>query len=103
MNCWVITYRVAFGLVVLICIALLVKLFNPKIRFYNEMQGRKAELVAENRKQANEINELVQKQERFNSDPEFVERTAKEIGMVKSNEVVIKVSNENTPAPNRQN
>ena len=39
------------------------------------------------------IQDRQQKQEKFRSDPAFVERTAREMGMVKPNETIFKFTN----------
>ena len=54
------------------------------------MQKDKNELQKENQRLETEIANLRTKQERFTSDPAFVERTAKEMGMIRTNEIVFK-------------
>ena len=44
------------------------------------------------------ISDLKNRQERFKNDPEFVERTAREMGMLKPNEVVFKFTNKTSNA-----
>ncbi len=66
-------------------------IFTPKVRSLREMQSRKSELEQENRRLEMAINELRNNQERFSTDPAFVEWIAKkDLGMVRTNEVVFK-------------
>ena len=64
--------------------------FVPPSRHLRELQRRKAEVLAENLRTQDMIRELRVKQQRFDTDPTFVERTARETGRVNTNEVVFK-------------
>ena len=64
--------------------------FVPPSRHLRELQRRRADLMAENLRTQELIRELRAKQQRFDADPSFVERTARETGRVKTNEVVFK-------------
>jgi len=64
--------------------------FVPPARHLRELQRKKAELQTENVRIQELINELRLKQTRFRTDPAFVERTAREAGRVKTNEVIFK-------------
>lgn len=79
---------IALFAVTLICV------FLPKCHSLRELQRKKAVLQKENRETEAQIRELKLKQERFSSDPSFVERTARETGMVKPDESVVKFTNE---------
>jgi cell division protein FtsB len=68
-------------------------MFTPKVRAVSEHQRKKAALIAENRALEDAVRDRRTKRERFASDPEFVERTAHEAGLVKSDEVVFKFTN----------
>jgi len=94
MNYWVTIYRVAWGLVIILITIAVISAFVPKVQRYNESYKKRAEHQEENRHLAEELKVLRDKQERFNSDPLFVERTAREIGMVKPNEIIFKYTNE---------
>jgi len=94
LNYWVIIYRFAWGvLLVLVTIGLL-GVFMPKCNRLKELQRRKAALLEENRRTDTRTKELRLKEERFASDAKFVERTARETGMVKPDETVFKFSEE---------
>lgn len=84
-------------LIVLLMIGL-VCIFLPKFNTLRKHQRRKDENTAENRQLQLDTNELRTKQERFNSDPAVVERTARNIGMVRPDEVVFKFTNRQSSA-----
>jgi cell division protein FtsB len=63
-------------------------LFTPKWRKYLSLQETRNTMVKQNNAKSEEIKEFKIKQERFTSEPAFVERTARETGMVTSDEVV---------------
>ncbi len=65
-------------------------IFGPKFNSLRKMQKDKNELKQENRRLESEVTTLRTKQERFTSDARFVERTAKEMGMIRTNEIVFK-------------
>jgi hypothetical protein len=64
--------------------------FVPPTRHLRELQRKKAELQSESVHIQEMINDLRIKQKRFRSDAAFVERTARETGRVKTNEVIFK-------------
>ena len=66
----------------------MVFIFGPKFSTLRKMQEDKNELKKENQRLETEITNLRTKQERFTSDPSFVERTAKEMNMIRTNEIV---------------
>lgn len=94
MNYWVTIYKVAWGIVVILVTVALISAFIPKIQRYHESYSKRAEHQEENRHLAAEVKKLRDKQERFSSDPAFVERTARESGMVKPDEIVFKYTND---------
>jgi len=65
-------------------------IFGPKFTSLRKMQDDKTKLQEETRKLRSGMEELRRKQDRFSSDPDFVERTAKEMGMIRTNEIVFK-------------
>ena len=71
----------------------LVTIFLPRWRHLSELQSINLELKQENVETEEETRALKRKQERFLSDPRFVERTARESGMVKPTETVFKFTN----------
>jgi cell division protein FtsB len=94
MNVWsgIIKFLwVALAVLSAVCAILL---FAPRCRALRELQRKKAALELENRKTEAAVMDLRTRQSQFVSDPAFVERTAREIGMVKSNESVFRISKE---------
>lgn len=72
------------GLIALACI------FVPKFRELEDLQRRRDGLQGIVRAVDDDTRDLRLKQERFSSDPEYVERVAKDAGMIKTNEVLFK-------------
>jgi len=90
MNVWKAIYRISWIVLAVLIVAGIACIFGPKFNHLRKMQKDKNELKKENQRLENEIAELRTKQERFTSDPAFVERTAKEMGMIRTNEIVFK-------------
>jgi hypothetical protein len=93
-NCWVVIYRLAWGLLIVLFVVGVVCVFLPKCRDLKALQERKAAIEEENRRTDGLTRELKAKQERFVSDVRFVERTAHRAGLVKTNETVFKFMEE---------
>jgi len=93
MNRWVMIYRFAWGLLVALFAIGLICVFVPRFHSLQELQRRRKALQEENRETEARIMDLQTKQERFLTDPAFVEHTARRIGMVKSGEAVFKLTN----------
>lgn len=94
MNHWVTIYRfawIALGVLVLIGMGFM---FVPLIQEDREYQRRENVLREEIRHDEERIRELRLKQERFQSDPAFVERIAHEIGLAKPNETIFRFVDE---------
>jgi len=94
MNIWSIIYRFSWGLLAILLVIGFVLIFTPKARKLAQLQRVKAEIEARNAERDEQIKALQIRQERFVSDPEFVEHTAREAGMVMEGEVVYKFTNE---------
>ena len=93
MNAWVTLYRIGLiALVILLAVAVIC-IFAPKCRRLSLMQTQKIESQREIQNNKNQINNLREKQERFNSDPSYVERVAHEIGLIKPGETEYKFTN----------
>jgi cell division protein FtsB len=90
MNIWSTVYRWAVRLLVVLAIIGIVYLFLPKFRSKRELQRRKSALEIENKNIEQQTKELRIKREKFKTDPEFIERVARESGRVKPNEVIFK-------------
>ncbi len=71
----------------------LICIFLPRCHHLRQLQLRKAELQAENRETEAMTRALQDKQKRFSTDPAYVERVARETGMVKPDEVVFQYKN----------
>lgn len=101
MNYWLIIYRFAVAIIVVLCLIGVMFMFLPKCYRISKLQQTKTQLENENKQRETDTRELRIKQERFTSDPAFVQRTAREVGMVKPHEVVFRFSNatENATGP----
>lgn len=94
MNIWSIIYRFSWGLLALLIVIGFILIFTPKARKLAELQRVKAELELRNAERTEQIRDLQERQERFVSDPEYVEHTAREAGLVSPGEIVYKFTNE---------
>jgi len=94
MNFWLTIYRFSWVLIVILVIAVVIGLFVPKSNPYREMHEKKLAYQEEIRRKEDEIRLLRARQNRFQTDPAYVERTARQIGLVKTNETVFRVTNE---------
>ncbi len=94
MNIWNIIYRFSWGLLAILIVIGFILIFTPKARKLAYLQGKKANKEALIAEKAEQIKDLQIRQERFVSDPEYVEHTAREAGLVMAGEVVYKFTNE---------
>jgi cell division protein FtsB len=92
MDYWRIIYRLALILLILVLPVGIACIFLPKCDNLRALQRKKTALEGDNRRIEAMTRELHAKQQRFTSDTGSVERTAREVGMVKSNETVFKLS-----------
>ena len=90
MNWWVTIYRLAWAALLVLFAVGAICAFLPKCRKLSDLQERKSVLRQQNRQTEAAIRELKAKQQRFRTDMGFVERTARESGLVKTNETVFK-------------
>jgi cell division protein FtsB len=91
MNYWGIVYRFACALVAILLIVAAACIFLPRCNRLREFQRQKEGMEAENRGLEQLTHGTRDKRDLFASDPRFVERTAREMGMVRTNETVIKL------------
>jgi cell division protein FtsB len=98
-NPWIILYRAAWVLLLALVITGLVCVFMPKWNGLGELQRKKASIQEENRQIELLTQELRHKRERLKSDAEFAERTAREAGMVRSNEIIFKFTDQVATTP----
>ncbi|HNR94031.1 MAG TPA: septum formation initiator family protein [Kiritimatiellia bacterium] len=88
MISWDAVYKGAWVVLIALLIAGSVLMFIPKLQEYRRYQQTAAKLEEESRHEEEIIKHLKMQQERFRTDPRFVEFVAHEMGMVKSNETI---------------
>ena len=93
MNYWATIYRCLWGIAIILLVVVMISFFIPKYRTLRDYRKKRDELQQENRRTEAMIRDLRHKQEQILSDPAFIERTARESGMVKQDEVVFKFTN----------
>ena len=98
MNFWVVMYRFAWIVVIIACVIAVVCVFLPKAHSYQELQDRKMILADNNAHMEARVRQLEQNQQRFHSDPDFVERIARGQGMAKPGETIFRFPTTNTNA-----
>lgn len=90
MNFWVMLYRFAWIIVIVCCVIAVICVFVPRAHTHQELQRRKRALEEGNARLESKIRQLDEKQQRFRTDPEFVERIAREQGMAKPGETIFR-------------
>lgn len=95
MNFWVLVYRLAWMVVIASGVVAIVCIFLPKTHNYQTLQNRKETLEQGNASMEARIRQFEQNQKRFRSDPEFVERSAREQGMAKPGETIFRFPSTN--------
>ncbi len=97
MNSWLVVYRVSCAVLAATVIVGLVDIFLPKIRENEAKQKRVAILEEENRLKFEGARELRKRQDRFQDDPAYVERVAREtLGKVRPDEVIFRFTDPET-------
>jgi cell division protein FtsB len=97
MNAWLTLYRLASAACAVIVIVAVVAFFLPKVRQMQDRARRAAVIEEENRAREEMIRQLRQQQERFVSDPKYVERVAREeLGKAKPGETVFRFTEKKT-------
>ena len=99
MRYWTTIYRLSCVLFGVLTLLALILIFAPRWNRINTLQQKRETLEQENTRMEEEISGLIISQQRFRTDPEFVEQTARDIGMVKSNEIVFKFVEEESTGP----
>lgn len=92
MNNWLQIYKWAIRLLIILTITGMVFLFLPKFRNIRELQRRKSTLETENKNIEHQTKELRLMREKFKTDPDFIERVARDSGRVKPDEIIFKFS-----------
>ena len=90
MKFWITIYRFSWGLFLLLCAICVLCFFVPKLRQHDKLQRDKAAKIEEIHGRQAQIADLQRRQERFSTDPRYVEYTARQMGMVKPNELVVR-------------
>jgi cell division protein FtsB len=88
---WGVIHRIALVVLIVLLAIGAVFVFLPPSQSIRQYQRKRLALQAENERLTEQIQELTEQQARFRSDPAFVERTAREAGMIKTNEVIFKL------------
>jgi cell division protein FtsB len=99
MNRWPKIYIVAWSALLALAAIGAAVLFLPRYHRHRMLQAEKSLLQKENLRQEALVRELRENQRRFETDPDFVERMARERGMVKADEKTFRISASNTPLP----
>ncbi len=99
MNPWPRIYRI--GWIALIALSAIgaASLFLPRYNRLRKMQREKIELQQEIVRLEARIKELSENQRRFETDPAFLERMARERGLIKPHEKVFRVSGPSADEP----
>ena len=106
MNIWIVIFRIAWIVSILVLIGVLGALFSPPVRQFKELEKKQARLEQDIRFQEERIRHIKDKQDRLLNDPRFVEKIAREeLGMAKPGETVYKRADDEAdagaPAPHR--
>ena len=89
-NCWTTIYRVSYGILGGLALIGAVCMFTPKWREHSHVLSEKRNIEHEIEAKKQDIKRLQIRQDRFTSEASFVERTARECGMIKRGEIVYK-------------
>ncbi len=95
MSYWVLLYRIAWVVVVVAVVVGVVCIFLPKATSFQELQKRKLALQESNARLEARAQQLDENEHRFRTDPEFVERVAREQGMAKPGETIYRFQGTN--------
>lgn len=97
MNVWLVVYRFAAVAFVAVVIVGVVSLFLPKLRANEEYQRKVSALEEANRVKEQDVNALRKQQDRFLTDPVYVEKIAREdLGKAKPGETIFRFSDRRT-------
>ena len=91
-NIWVVMYKMTWVLITVVLVIIAIAWSIPSYTKYKEMQLQRATKIEEKQLLEARVNHLKIKQERLATDPAFLERTARNEGMAKSNETVCKMA-----------
>jgi len=88
MDFWKLIYRFSWTLLAVLVVIGLGLVFAPRLREITRLRVEKEAVEAENLALKAQIGDMRERQRRFTSEPSYVERTAREIGMVRPGETV---------------
>lgn len=91
-------YNMAWAIIVILCLIGTAIVVAPQLSRQGRLHEQKHAREQESRQLDEDIADLRTRQSRFHSDRDFVERTAREMGMVRPDEVVLKPPASNRPA-----
>jgi len=91
MNYWTIIYRFAVAILLVLVLVGLICVFLPKYRSLQRLDEERALHNQEIDELEEHIRTLEYNQRQFRSNPQFVERIAREAGMLKTNEFTYRV------------
>lgn len=98
MKDWSVVYRWAWVCCVLFFVLLVTVgvsyAFVPEMRRYKALQERKSALEKDTALLEARIQKLQSNQRRFQSDPDFTERVAREMGMARPGETIFRMNDE---------
>lgn len=93
MTIWIAIYRFAWIMVVILVVLILSFMAIPKFQKYQTLQTNKQTVEQAKQQGEEDLRTLQSNQEQFRTDDQFLIDTAREAGMVRSNEVVFKFTN----------
>jgi len=97
MNLWLLSYRISTAVFIVVLIIVVGKYFVPKIRQGQALQKIEAAKTETNQGYEENIRVIQDKVTRFNSDPKYVERVAREeLGKAKEGETIFRYSERKT-------
>lgn len=92
MKFWVVISGITWVLIAAVLLVIAIGWGIPKYTQYGIMQRQRAAKLEEKQLLEAKVSRLQLNRQRLTSDPAFVERTAHNEGMVKSNETVCKLT-----------
>ena len=90
--------RILISALLVLALVGVVLLFMPKVREYQGLRRQEAQARASLAQDEERHKELRRQQDRFQNEPGFVEVIAHDIGLAKTNEVLVRIKSE-TPPP----
>lgn len=98
-NPWTSLYRIGWFVAAVLLVIGALFVFAPQIGRQQRLQAEKEQKERYAESLDAQIDDYQARQEKFRSDPSYVERVAREMGRVKPDEVVIKYERPDQMAP----